>query len=106
MPGGCRRCRGSPSASWCWRRTSWATGCASTATRPPSGSAMLDVEDLHTVYYQGGQGAVPAVRGVDVFIRGGSATALVGESGSGKTTAALSVMRLIRKPMGEVVRGK
>jgi len=67
---------------------------------------VLDVEDLHTVYYQGGQGAVPAVRGLDVFIREGSATALVGESGSGKTTAALSVMRLIRKPIGDVVRGR
>lgn len=68
---------------------------------------MLAVEDLHTVYYGGGRGEpVPAVRGVDLHIDAGSATALVGESGSGKSTAALSIMRLIRKPLGDVVGGR
>ncbi len=31
--------------------------------------------------------------------------ALVGESGSGKSTAALSIMRLVKKPVGDVVQG-
>ena len=65
---------------------------------------MLEVEGLHTVYYAG-HDTVPAVRGIDLHVRAGSATALVGESGSGKSTAALSIMRLVNKPVGEVVKG-
>ena len=67
---------------------------------------MLEVEDLHTVYLSGGgRDPLPAVRGIDLTIPAGSATALVGESGSGKSTAALSIMRLIRPPIGDVVAG-
>ena len=44
-----------------------------------------------------------AVRGIDLLVPPGSATALVGESGSGKSTAALSIMRLVQPPIGEVV---
>jgi oligopeptide/dipeptide ABC transporter ATP-binding protein len=66
---------------------------------------MLEVEDLHTDYYTG-RGAVQAVRGVDFIVRSGSATALVGESGSGKSTAALSIMRLVNRPIGDVVGGR
>ena len=65
---------------------------------------MLDVEGLHTVYYAG-HDTVPAVRGIDLHVRAGSATALVGESGSGKSTAALSIMRLVNKPVGEIIKG-
>jgi oligopeptide/dipeptide ABC transporter ATP-binding protein len=66
---------------------------------------MLTVEDLRTDYYAG-QHAVPAVRGIDLQVASGTATALVGESGSGKSTAALSIMRLIRPPIGDVVGGR
>ena len=66
---------------------------------------MLDVQDLHADYYTG-RGSVHAVRGVDFVVPSGSATALVGESGSGKSTAALSIMRLVQPPIGEVVGGR
>jgi oligopeptide/dipeptide ABC transporter ATP-binding protein len=65
---------------------------------------VLDVRGLETVYFQG-HDAVPAVRGIDLSIGAGQATALVGESGSGKSTAALSVMRLINPPIGTVAAG-
>ncbi len=66
---------------------------------------MLEVQDLHADYYTG-RGSVHAVRGVDFVVPSGSATALVGESGSGKSTAALSIMRLVQPPIGEVVGGR
>jgi oligopeptide/dipeptide ABC transporter ATP-binding protein len=67
---------------------------------------VLEVRDLQTVYLSGhGWEPLPAVRGIDLSIPAGSATALVGESGSGKSTAALSIMRLIRPPIGDVAGG-
>src|SRR4051812_49786127 len=56
--------------------------------------------------YYTGRGPVPAVRGINLSVSKGRATALVGESGSGKSTAALSVMRLIKKPLGDVIGGE
>jgi|HigsolmetaAR201D_1030396.scaffolds.fasta_scaffold04454_6 peptide/nickel transport system permease protein len=67
-------------------------------------ATVLEVRGLQTVYFQGEQ-TVPAVRGIDLTIAAGEATALVGESGSGKSTAALSVMRLITPPIGTVTGG-
>src|SRR5690606_35016681 len=80
-------------------------GCVSTTTRRPrSGDEMLTVDTLQTNYFHG-DGEVPAVRGIDLHIEAGSATALVGESGCGKSTAALSIMRLVRPPIGKIVDG-
>jgi oligopeptide/dipeptide ABC transporter ATP-binding protein len=66
---------------------------------------MLEVNGLHVAYYAGAS-HVPAVRGIDLHVKAGSATALVGESGSGKSTAALSVMRLIKRPVGTITGGE
>ncbi|MGY1806179.1 ABC transporter ATP-binding protein [Blastococcus sp. SYSU D00669] len=66
---------------------------------------MLDIRNLTTQYFQGGQVAA-AARGVSLQLERGSATALVGESGSGKSTVAMSVMRLIRPPIGDIVDGQ
>lgn len=65
---------------------------------------MLSVKGLWTHYHAAG-GNVPAVRGIDLEIGAGTSLALVGESGSGKSTAALSIMRLIRPPIGDVTDG-
>ncbi len=67
---------------------------------------MLDVKNLHAVYYGQRNAPVPAVRGIDLSIAAGSALALVGESGSGKSTAALAIMRLVRHPIGDVTQGQ
>ena len=86
--------------------TTKTTTIATEPTSRATAAAMLEVEDLHTVYYaEGGRRTLPAVRGIDVRVPAGSATALVGESGSGKSTVALSIMRLIRPPIGDVVEG-
>jgi oligopeptide/dipeptide ABC transporter ATP-binding protein len=66
---------------------------------------MLDIRNLTTQYFQGGRVAA-AARDVNLRLEKGSATALVGESGSGKSTVAMSVMRLIRPPIGDIVDGR
>jgi len=65
---------------------------------------LLEIDDLRT-YFHTMDGVVKAVDGVTLQVRKGEAFGLAGESGSGKTTAALSVMRLI-KPPGRIDGGR
>jgi peptide/nickel transport system ATP-binding protein len=79
------------------------------AARPPSPSAMLEVDQLavHFPIRRGllrrQVGAVRAVDGVSLAVHPGETLALVGESGCGKTTLARAVLRLI-EPTGGTVR--
>ena len=66
---------------------------------------MLAVEGLRAEYYQGGR-PVEALRGVSLAIPEGASLALVGESGSGKSTVAMSVMGMLRPPVGRVTQGR
>ncbi|MBN2659573.1 MAG: ABC transporter ATP-binding protein [Spirochaetales bacterium] len=66
---------------------------------------VLKVENL-AVRYVTEDGIVQAVNGIDISVEKGSTLGLVGETGAGKTTTALSVLRLIPDPPGEVVSGK
>lgn len=47
-------------------------------------------------------GAVPALRGVDLSLRGGELLALLGPNGAGKTTAIALLLGLLRADQGEV----
>jgi oligopeptide/dipeptide ABC transporter ATP-binding protein len=74
-------------------------GAASASPTP-----VLEIRGLEVAYLDGKR-RLPAVRGVDLIVPAGRAVALVGESGSGKSTLALSVMRLIRPPVGRIEAG-
>ena len=67
-------------------------------------AAVLEVSGLNTVFHTRG-GLVHAVRDVSFSVNAGETLAIVGESGCGKTITALSLMRLIQTPPGEIVSG-
>jgi oligopeptide transport system ATP-binding protein len=65
---------------------------------------LLTISNLHTEF-RTGAGVVHAVDGVSYTVDAGETVAVVGESGSGKSVTALSVMRLIPNPPGEITAG-
>jgi peptide/nickel transport system ATP-binding protein len=69
-----------------------------------AGDMLLEVSDLRTNFRSGGETA-RAVDGVSFAVRRGETLAIVGESGSGKSVTALSLMRLIPSPPGEIAGG-
>ncbi len=66
---------------------------------------LLEVSDLRT-YFSTEEGIVRAVENVSFTMKRGERRGVVGESGSGKSVTAMSIMRLIEPPAGEIVTGK
>ena len=66
---------------------------------------LLIVSNLTTAFRIRGI-PFPAVRKIDLQLDRNETLALVGESGSGKSITALSIMRLIPNPPGEIVAGQ
>ena len=66
--------------------------------------ALLEIRDL-SVAFEVDEGEVQALDGVSLEVGQGQTLGLVGESGCGKSVTALSVMRLLPKPMGKVLSG-
>ena len=75
-------------------------GAGGAATEP-----LLDIRGLKT-HFRTEDGMVHAVDGVDVRIHRGETVGIVGESGCGKTVTAMSVLKLIAMPPGEIVAGQ
>lgn len=65
----------------------------------------LSVRDLCVDYYAS-IGLLRAVDGVSFDLLPGKTMALVGESGCGKSATALGITRMIRPPVGRIVRGQ
>ena len=65
---------------------------------------LLEVTGL-TTRFRTERGAVMAVDDVSFDVDAGETLAIVGESGSGKSVTALSLMRLIPNPPGEITAG-
>jgi ABC-type dipeptide/oligopeptide/nickel transport system ATPase component len=62
---------------------------------------LLRVRDLR-VSFASDRGTVRAVQGISFDLDEGEVLGVVGESGSGKSVTALSIMRMIRQPPGQV----
>jgi len=65
---------------------------------------ILRVENLRTELRLG-SGTVEVVRGVSFSVKRGETLGIVGESGSGKSMTALSIMRVLPRPIGRIAGG-
>ena len=65
---------------------------------------LLKVDNLRT-YFSTEEGVVRAVDGISFSVNPGERRGVVGESGSGRSVTAMSIMRLIEPPAGEIVTG-
>ncbi|MEQ9509621.1 MAG: ABC transporter ATP-binding protein [Alloalcanivorax xenomutans] len=81
------------------------TTTATAAPRTEPAATLLRVENLHTVFEKD-DGVVHAVNDVSFDVRRGEVLAIVGESGSGKSITAMSLLRLIPSPPGQIIGGR
>jgi len=69
------------------------------------GAPLLQVTNLHT-YFRSSGAILRAVDGVDLVVNRGETLSVVGESGCGNSVTALSIMRLVPQPPGEIREGE
>lgn len=65
---------------------------------------LLEIRNLRTYFYTE-DGVVPAVDGIDLYIKPGETLGIVGESGCGKSVTSISILRLIPSPPGKILEG-
>lgn len=66
---------------------------------------LLEIKGLKT-FFKTSRGTVRAVDGVNFELEKGETLALIGESGCGKSVTALSILRLIQEPPGDIAGGE
>lgn len=66
---------------------------------------IVEFDDLHTYFFTDA-GTVKAVDGVSFEVPRGKTVGVVGESGCGKSVTSLSLMRLLQRPIGQIVSGE
>ena len=66
---------------------------------------LLEIKNLKTQFHTA-QGIVRAVDDVSLVVNEAETVGLVGESGCGKSVSALSIMRLVQTPPGEIAGGE
>jgi ABC-type dipeptide/oligopeptide/nickel transport system ATPase component len=71
----------------------------------PSQQPLLELRDLN-IAFNTERGQIRPVRDVSYSIYPGQTLAVVGESGCGKSVTALSILRLISTPPGQVLGGE
>lgn len=65
---------------------------------------VVEFDDLHTYFFTD-IGTVKSVDGVSFDIPEGKTVGVVGESGCGKSVTSLSLMQLVQRPQGQIVKG-
>lgn len=66
---------------------------------------LLEVRGLK-VHFKTDDGMIRAVDGVDLTVNRGEALGVVGESGCGKSVTALTILKLIQMPPGQIAAGQ
>jgi len=66
---------------------------------------LLEVKDLKTYFFVD-RSTVKAVDGISFDLKEGETLGIVGESGCGKSVSAMSILRLIPSPPGEIIDGE
>jgi len=66
---------------------------------------LLEIDEL-CVEFTTDEGRVRALDRVSLAVQPGATLGIVGESGCGKSVTALSIMRLLPQPMGQIVGGR
>lgn len=72
---------------------------------PGNNESVLRLENL-VVAFDTEQGVVHAVDDISFSLEQGSVLGIAGESGCGKSVTALSILRLLPKPVSRIVSGK
>lgn len=81
-----------------------AAATTSASATDSTSAPILSVKNLRTWFFTSG-GISPSVDDISFDVRRGETVCIVGESGCGKSVTALSLMRLIPEPPGEIVEG-
>src|SRR5579862_9052438 len=69
------------------------------------GQPLLEIRGLN-IGFDTNRGLIRPVRDLNLSVYPGQTVALVGESGCGKSVTALSILRLIPQPPGQVLGGQ